>query len=46
MRRWRNMKEIKVVPVKIGGGNTAEVAPGCFSTLSDINTVITSMKRE
>jgi hypothetical protein len=27
-------------------GNAARVAPGCFSTLSDINTIITAMKRE
>jgi hypothetical protein len=32
--------------VKIGGGNAAGVAPGSFSTLSDINTIITAMKRE
>jgi hypothetical protein len=38
--------ETEVVPVKIGGGNNARVAPGCFSTLSDINTIITAMKRE
>jgi hypothetical protein len=31
---------------KIGGGNTAGVAPGRFSTLFDINTIITAMKRE
>jgi hypothetical protein len=40
------MKETKVVPMKIGGGNNAEVAPGRFSTLSDVNTIITSMKWE
>jgi hypothetical protein len=38
--------EIEVVPVKIGGGNVAEVAPGRLSTLSDINTIITAMKRD
>jgi hypothetical protein len=38
--------ETEVVPVKIGGGNTARVAPGRFSTLSDVNTIITAMKRE
>jgi hypothetical protein len=38
--------ETEVVPVKIGGGNTVGVTPGCFSTLSDINTIITAMKRE
>jgi hypothetical protein len=27
-------------------GNTAGVTPGRFSTLSDINTIITAMKRE
>jgi hypothetical protein len=32
--------------VKIGGGNAAGVVPGCFSTLSDINTIITTMKRD
>jgi hypothetical protein len=32
--------------MKTGGGNAAEVAPGCFSTLSDVNTIITAMKRE
>jgi hypothetical protein len=35
-----------VVPAKIGVGNTTGVAPGRFSTLSDINTTITAMKRE
>jgi hypothetical protein len=39
-------RETEVVPAKIGGGNTAGVALGCFSTLSDINTIITTMKRE
>jgi hypothetical protein len=38
--------ETEVVLVKIGGGNAAGVAPGCFSTLSDVNTIITAMKRE
>jgi hypothetical protein len=38
--------ETEVVPAKIGGGNAAGVTPGCFSTLSDINTIITAMKRE
>jgi hypothetical protein len=32
--------------MKTGGGNAAEVAPGCFSILSDVNTIITAMKRE
>jgi hypothetical protein len=38
--------ETEAVPIKIGGGNTAGVAPGRFSTLSDVNTIITAMKRE
>jgi hypothetical protein len=41
----RNTK-IEDVPVKIGEGNAAGVAPRRFSTLSDINTIITAMKRE
>jgi hypothetical protein len=41
----RNTK-IEVVPTKIGGGNAAGVAPGRFSTHSDVNTIITTMKRE
>jgi hypothetical protein len=32
--------------VKIGGRNIAGVAHGRFSTLSDVNTIITAMKRE
>jgi hypothetical protein len=32
--------------VKIGGGNAAGVTPGRFSTLSNVNTIMTSMKRE
>jgi hypothetical protein len=32
--------------VKIRGGNAAGVALGCFSTLSDVNTIITAMKME
>jgi hypothetical protein len=32
--------------MKIGGGNAAGVAPSSFSTLSNINTIITTMKRE
>jgi hypothetical protein len=32
--------------MKIGGGNIAGFAPGRFSTLSDINTIITAMKME
>jgi hypothetical protein len=38
--------DTEAVPVKIGGGNTAGVAPRRFSTLSDVNTIITAMKRE
>jgi hypothetical protein len=30
--------------VKIGRGNAAGVALGHFSTLSDVNTIITAMK--
>jgi hypothetical protein len=38
--------ETETVLAKIGGGNATGVAPGCFSTLSDVNTIITAMKRE
>jgi hypothetical protein len=38
--------EIEAVSAKIGGGNAAGVIPGRFSTLSDVNTIITAMKRE
>jgi hypothetical protein len=38
--------ETEAVPVKIGGGNTVGVTPGRFSTLSNVNTIITAMKRE
>jgi hypothetical protein len=38
--------ETEAVPAKIEGGNAAGVTPGCFSTLSDINTIITTIKRE
>jgi hypothetical protein len=41
----RNTK-IEVVLVKIGGGNTVGVSPGCFSNLSNITTIDTAMKRE
>jgi hypothetical protein len=41
----RNSK-IEAIPAKIGGGNAAGVALGCFSTLSNINTIDTAMKRE
>jgi hypothetical protein len=44
-RETRNT-ETEAVLVKIGGGNAIRVAPGCFSILSDINTIITAMKRE
>jgi hypothetical protein len=44
-RETRNTKP-EVVPGKIGWGNDPEVAPGRFSTLSDVNTIITTMKRE
>jgi hypothetical protein len=30
--------------VKIGGGNAAGVAPGRFSTLSNVNTIITTIE--
>jgi hypothetical protein len=38
--------ETKAVPVKIGGGNAAEVTPGRLSNLSNITTIDTAMKRE
>jgi hypothetical protein len=38
--------ETEAVPAKIGGGNAAGVTLGRFSTLSDINTIITTIKRE
>jgi hypothetical protein len=38
--------ETEAVPAKIGGENAAGVTPGRFSTLSDVNTIITTMKRE
>jgi hypothetical protein len=38
--------ETEAIPVKIRGGNAARVAPGRFPTLSDVNTIITAMKRE
>jgi hypothetical protein len=44
-RETRNT-QTKNVPVKIGGGNDAGVAPGCFSNLSNITTINTTMKRE
>jgi hypothetical protein len=39
-------REIEAIPAQIGGGNDVGVAPGRFSTLSDVNTIITAMKRE
>jgi hypothetical protein len=36
----------KQIPVKIGGGNFVRVAPGCFSHLSGITTINTTMKWE
>jgi hypothetical protein len=39
-------RETDAVPTKIGGGKAAAVAPKRFSTLSDVNTIITAMKRE
>jgi hypothetical protein len=36
----------QAVPAKIGGENAAGVALGRFSTLLNINTIITAMKRE
>jgi hypothetical protein len=30
----------------MGGGNTVEVTSGRFSTLSDVNTIITATKRK
>jgi hypothetical protein len=39
-------KHIKAIPAKIRGGNAAEVAPGRFSSLSNINTIAIAMKRE
>jgi hypothetical protein len=44
-RETRNT-ETEVVPTKIGGGNAAGVSPRRFSTLSDINTIITARKRD
>jgi hypothetical protein len=38
--------ETEAVPAKIGWGNAAGVAPRRFSTLFDINAIITAMKRE
>jgi hypothetical protein len=38
--------EIETVPAKIGGGNAAGVTTRRFSTLFNVNTIITTMKRE
>jgi hypothetical protein len=43
--KTRNI-ETEVVPANIGRRNAAGVALERFSTLSDINTIITAMKRE
>jgi hypothetical protein len=39
-------RETEAAPAKIGGGNAAGVALGRFPTLSDVNTITTTMKRE
>jgi hypothetical protein len=41
----RNTKT-EAVPGKVGGGNATGVAPGRFSTLSNVNTIINAMRRE
>jgi hypothetical protein len=33
-------------PIKIGGRNSAGAAPGGISTLSNVSTIITMVKRE
>jgi hypothetical protein len=38
--------EAEAVLVKNGEGKAARVAPGRFSTLLDVNTIITAMKRK
>jgi hypothetical protein len=38
--------KIEATPAKIGGGNATRVAPGRFSSLSNITTIDTAMKRE
>jgi hypothetical protein len=43
--KTRNI-ETEAVLVKIGGGNATRVAPRRLSTLSNVNTIITTMKRE
>jgi hypothetical protein len=46
-RRRRNMKHRnRDCSSKDWRGNAAGVTPGRFSTLSDVNTIITAMKRE
>jgi hypothetical protein len=45
-RRRQINTEIEAVPAKIGGGNIVRVTPRRFSTLSNINTIITAMKKE
>jgi hypothetical protein len=44
-RETRNI-EREVVSSKIRGGNAFGVAPGHFSTLSDVNTIIAVINRE
>jgi hypothetical protein len=44
-RETRNRKT-EADPAKIGGGNAVGVAPECFSTHSNVNTIITAMKME
>jgi hypothetical protein len=39
-------RETEAVLAKIGERNAARVTLGCFSTLFDVNTIITAMKRE
>jgi hypothetical protein len=42
-RGERPNTETEAVLAKIGAGNAARVTPGRFSTLSDVNTIITAM---
>jgi hypothetical protein len=44
-RETRNTKT-KAVPAEIGGGNAIGVSPGRFSTLFNINTIISALQRE
>jgi hypothetical protein len=43
--RRRNI-ETEDAPVMFGVGNAAGIAPERFSTLFDVNTMMTAMKRE